>query len=146
LRFFTDTNHKLGIAHAEYAQYWRENAAGLPCLALQLSGGMLPVELFTEVTNPIYLHDARIAATSIDRNDFAMKLHCDDNGGLRIIDIVYDCTGHETPNIEPELLADQPGSDLMCHEFEVHDDWLEHRMLFANSAQLSIQFNRLTVA
>lgn len=93
LQFFTDDKFQAGRSHAEYAQYWRDNSSRIPTIALRLSGGMLPAELFANTNDPVELHDACIQTAVTNENEIVLKLHGDDNGGLRKIEIRYDRTG-----------------------------------------------------
>ena len=88
----------------------------MPEIALRLSGGMLPAEFFQNTIDPVELHDARIQTVAVNGNKIALKLHSDDNGGLREIEIQYDCTGFAVPVIPTDVMRNKPGCDLMCHE------------------------------
>jgi hypothetical protein len=145
LRFFTDEKHQRGTAHSEYAQYWRDNSDLMPRIALRLSAGMLPLEFFTAISDPVFLHDARIQTATTGDSDLILNLHGDDRGGLRKIDIQYDCTGLAVPVIPPELQTDNSDCDLMCHEFDFQSDWFSHRILFASGTEIAVQFRSLTV-
>lgn len=142
--FFAEDKYQAGTSHAEYARYWRENLCQMPEIALRLSGGMLPPDLLECISDPVELHDARIQNATVHESLFTLKLHGDDNGGLRIIEIQYDCNGIAVPNIPPSLLENKPYCDLMCHEFIRRDRWHEHHMLFANGTEIVIQFNKIT--
>jgi hypothetical protein len=115
----------------------------MPEIALRLSGGMLPPDLLEHVSDPVELHDARIQNATAHESLFTLKLHGDDNGGLRIIEIQYDCNGIAVPDIPPSLLENKPYCDLMCHEFIRQDRWHEHHMLFASGTEIVIQFNKI---
>ena len=104
---------------------------------------MLPAELFANTNDPVELHDARIQTAVTNENEIVLKLHGDDNGGLRKIEIRYDRTGLAVPEIPNDLLQNNPDCDLMCHEFIAQKNCLEHHMLFASGAEIMIQFRNI---
>lgn len=143
MRFFTDEKCQLGTAHSEYEQYWRDNFDRMPKLALRLSAGMLPIEFIAETNDPVFLHDARVQASKVTDNLLSLTLHGDDDGGLRIINIQYDCSEFSIPKIPATLLANMPDCDLACHEFQIESDWINHQILFASGTELTIPFHNI---
>lgn len=143
LRFFIDNKIQRGTAHSEYSQYWRDNSKRLPQIALRLSAGMLPVEFFSNVNDPVFLHDARIQSVETKNDELVVKLHGDDDGRLRVIIIRYDCNGLNIPDIPNQLLLNNSDCDLMCHEFNAQPDLLLHHLMFANGIKLTIRCRNL---
>ena len=145
MRFFTDDKCQRGTSHAEYAEYWRGNLDHMPAAALRVSAGMLPSTLCAETIHPIELHDARIHSVDSSDGQLSIILCGDNNGESQTIQMSYDCSGLETPEIPLSLLEDMPHCDLMCHEFHVETNFYVHQILFANGVELTIQFLTLGV-
>ena len=145
MRFFTDDKCQRGTSHAEYAEYWRDNLDRMPAVALRVSAGMLPADMFAETNHTVELHDARIISTGVSDGQLSIILCANKNGESQTIEMLYACSGFEIPEIPPALLEDMPHCDLMCHEFHSEHNYYVHQILFANGIELTIQFQDLGV-
>ncbi len=145
MQFFTDEMFEAGTAHESYLRYWIANRKRLPNCILRINRGMLPDHFFTTLTDAIDLHDARLQTVNADLPNVALHFQGDNHGALRDIMLHYTGVTACTP-IPHRLLADEPQSDLMCHETTIVEvNKFNHRMLFASSDIMSIDFTALGI-
>ena len=145
MQFFTDDLFEAGESHAAYEQYCTANRKRLLYCLLRINHGMLPDHFFPSFDDAIGLHDACLQNVDAELPNVKLHLHGDNCGALREIFLHYTGVSKFSP-IPDVLLADEPCSALMCHETTVvTDDKFNHKMLFASSDILSIDFTALGV-
>lgn len=145
MQFFKDDLFTVGKSHAAYQQYWIANRERLPDSLLRINGGMLPYDFVGHSDEIVYLHDARIQSVEVNLPDVTFHLHGDHHGALREIFLRYTGVRRISP-IPDILLSDTGKSDLMCHEITLSNhNYLNHKMLFASSDILSLDFMALDV-
>lgn len=145
MQFFTDELFESGKSHAAYERYWTVNRKRLPYCLLRINRGMLPGHFFASPDDAINLHDARIQRVDAAMSNVTLHLHGDYHGASREIVLCYTGVLKYSP-VPDVLLTDEPDSDLMCHETTVITDGVfNHKMLFASSDILSIDFTALEI-
>lgn len=145
MQFFNDVLFSVGKSHAAYQQYWVANRERLPDSLLRINGGMLPDEFVGHSDETVYLHDARIHAVEVKLPNVTLHLQGDHCGALREIILHYTGVRNISP-IPDILLTDTHDADLLCHETTwIEHNQFNHRMLFANSDVLSLDFVKLEI-
>lgn len=145
MRFFNDELFETGESHNAYEAYWSTERHRMPDALLRINRGMLPDDFFADPEAAINLHDARIVRVDSELQTFQLILHVDHDGSLREISLQYFGVTH-CSGVPKALLRDVPESDLMCHETTVlAENSFNHKMLFASSDVLSIDFSALVV-
>ena len=145
MQFFNDELYANGRSHAAYAAYISSLPSGLPDAILRINRGMLPDPYFADPEQAICLHDARIA--SIVATDQSLRLALNVDHDDVYSQVVLDYSGVSTLGVIPDvLLQDVADSDLMFHETTVLEcGAFNHKMLFASSDILSVNFQSLSV-
>lgn len=145
MRFFNDDLFANGQSRDAYAKYVSALPTRLADSILRINRGMLPDAFFVDPTSAIDLHDARIAAFSSAGYSLQLTLTLDHNDVYSQLTLDYSGVS-KFGGVPAVLLQDVSRSDLMCHETTVLDDGeFNHKMLFASSDILSVEFQSLVV-
>jgi hypothetical protein len=145
MRFFNDVLFANGQSHAAYAKYVSSLPSGFPDTILRINRGMLPDAFFVDPASAIDLHDARISVVASTEHTLRLILNVDHNHAYS--QVTLDYAGVSTfCGLSDVLLQSVSEADLMCHETTVLDSGkFNHKMLFASSDILSVDFQSLGV-